>query len=50
MAAHPYADTLLREAFAEFEIVVPRQYEAELAEGVGHGGHSALIGLVARRR
>jgi hypothetical protein len=27
-----------------------RSYEAELTEGSGHCGRSALIGLVARRR
>jgi DNA-binding cell septation regulator SpoVG len=29
---------------------VVSEYEAELAEGRGHCGRSALIGLVARRR
>ena len=32
------------------DIVELREYEADLAEGSGHRGHSALIGLVARRR
>ena len=30
-------------------IVELREYEAEVHEGQGHSGHSALIGLVARR-
>jgi len=48
--SHLYTDAMLREAFAELEIVELREYEAELAEGSGHCGRSALIGLVARRR
>ena len=31
------------------EILELREYEAELAEGTGHKGRSALIGLVARK-
>jgi hypothetical protein len=41
---------LLREAFADLDIVELREYEADVAEGSGHHGRSALIGLVARRR
>jgi SAM-dependent methyltransferase len=48
--SHLYTEALLREAFAEMEITALREYEAELAEGSGHRGRSALIGLVARRR
>jgi SAM-dependent methyltransferase len=50
LASHLYTETLLREAFADLDLVVLREYEADLAEGSGHCGHSALIGLVARRR
>jgi SAM-dependent methyltransferase len=50
LASHLYTETLLREAFADLEIVALREYEAALAEGSGHCGHSALIGLIARRR
>lgn len=49
-ASHLYTEALLREAFADMEFVELREYEAELAEGSGHCGRSALIGLVARRR
>jgi len=49
-ASHLYTETLLREAFADMDFVELREYEAELAEGSGHCGRSALIGLVARRR
>ncbi|MDP1647961.1 MAG: class I SAM-dependent methyltransferase [Rubrivivax sp.] len=48
--SHLYTEALLREAFADMEFVELREYEAELAEGSGHRGRSALIGLVARRR
>ena len=48
--SHLYTDAMLREAFADMELIDLREYEAELTEGRGHFGHSALIGLVARRR
>ncbi|MBC5782176.1 class I SAM-dependent methyltransferase [Ramlibacter sp. USB13] len=48
-AAHMYTEPLLREAFTGMEIVDLREYETELAEGTGHRGHSAVIGLVARK-
>ena len=50
IASHLYTPALLREAFASTDILVLREYEADLAEGPGHNGRSALIGLVARRR
>lgn len=49
LASHLYTETLLREAFVELDFVTLREYEADLAEGSGHRGHSALIGLIARR-
>jgi 2-polyprenyl-3-methyl-5-hydroxy-6-metoxy-1,4-benzoquinol methylase len=49
-ASHLYTEAMLRAAFVELEIIELREYEAEVAEGTGHKGHSALIGLVARRR
>ena len=48
--SHLYTPAMLREAFAELDIVELREYEADVAEGSGHHGRSALIGLVARRR
>lgn len=48
-ASHLYTPALLREAFAALDIVELREYEADVAEGSGHRGRSALIGLVARR-
>jgi SAM-dependent methyltransferase len=49
-ASHMYTQSLLRDAFADLELAELHEYEAELAEGSGHRGRSALIGLVARRR
>lgn len=48
--SHLYTEALLRQAFDSLDILELRDYEAELAEGSGHRGRSALIGLVARRR
>ncbi len=48
--SHFYTEVLLRETFADFELLHLRDYEAELTEGDRHHGRSALIGLVARRR
>jgi len=47
---HLYTPALLRRSFAGTDILELHAYEAELAEGPGHHGRSALIGLVARRR
>jgi SAM-dependent methyltransferase len=49
LVEHLYTEALLRKAFAALEIVELREYEAELAEGSGHKGRSALVGLVARK-
>ncbi len=50
LVSHLYTPELLGEAFAAMDIVELREYEAEVREGSGHCGRSALIGLVARRR
>jgi SAM-dependent methyltransferase len=49
-ASHLYTPALLREEFAALDIVELREYEAEVAEGSGHRGWSALVGMVARKR
>lgn len=49
IASHMYTPELLREAFGALEIVELKEYEAELAEGTGHRGRSAVIGMVARK-
>lgn len=50
LVSHLYTEALLREAFAGFELLALREYEADLTEGSQHKGRSALIGLVARKR
>ena len=47
--SHLYTADLLRTAFAGLSIVTLDDYEADVQEGTGHSGRSALIGLVARR-
>jgi len=47
--SHLYTESMMREAFADWEIVELSEYEAELREGDRHVGRSALIGMVARR-
>jgi SAM-dependent methyltransferase len=44
-----YTEDILREAFADWEIEELVEYEDDIAEGLGHKGHSALIGLIARK-
>ena len=48
-ADHLYTTAQLREDFASLQIVELREFEADLAEGRGHCGRSALVGLVARK-
>ncbi len=50
LLSHLYTKELLREAFAEMEIIELRSYEDVLHEGEHHKGQSALIGLVARKK
>ena len=49
-ASHLYTEQLLRESFAELRILELKEFEANLAEGTGHSGRSALIGMVAIRQ
>jgi len=44
-----YTEEILLEAFGDLEILRLEAYEAELHEGAGHAGRSALIDLVARK-
>ncbi len=44
-----YTETLLREAFADMEILHLAEHDSEIFEGAGHCGMSALIDLVARK-
>lgn len=47
--SHLYTEPLLREELTGFELLQVDDYEADLHEGSGHAGMSALIGVVARR-
>lgn len=47
--AHMYTGNLLREAFADFEIVELTEEDRRVEDGVAHRGQSALINLVARK-
>ena len=44
-----YTEALLRELFADWEIVLLREHEDLIEEGRGHSGRSALIDLIARK-
>lgn len=44
-----YTEDILREAFVGWEIEELVEYEDDIAEGLGHKGRSALIGLIARK-
>ena len=48
-AENMYTVPLLAEAFAGFEILESRDYDAEVSEGRGHSGLSALVDFVARK-
>jgi SAM-dependent methyltransferase len=47
---HMYTRELLESAFARMDILHLAEYDAEIAEGSGHKGLSALIDMVARKR
>ncbi len=47
---HLYTLDLMRECFSDMEILVLEEYDAELDEGAGHKGTSALVDLVAKKR
>ena len=47
--SHLYTPDMLKEAFGKLDIQVLDEFETELAEGEGHNGRSAVIGLVAKR-
>lgn len=44
-----YTGALLRQSFADWEILRLDDYEDDIVEGNGHKGRSALIGLVAKK-
>ena len=48
-AENMYTEALLQEAFAGWDILTCRAYEAEIREGTAHAGRSALIDFIARK-
>lgn len=44
-----YTSALLTEAFSGWKVEELIEYEADICEGVGHNGHSALIGMIAQK-
>lgn len=44
-----YTSEMLMERFGDWEILEFAEYDAEIHEGTGHSGQSALIDLIARR-
>ena len=44
-----YTREILEKAFGDFASIDIREYDAELHEGAGHGGMSALVDLVAEK-
>jgi SAM-dependent methyltransferase len=45
-----YSEALLREAFGDHEILELAEYDAEISEGAGHHGMSALIDCIVKKR
>ncbi|WP_088650979.1 SAM-dependent methyltransferase [Marinibacterium profundimaris] len=48
-ADNMYTEELLQAHFGDWEILRLADYDAEISEGRGHSGRSALVDLVARR-
>ena len=48
-AENLYTAAMLREAFGDMTILHLAEYDAEISEGSGHSGMSALVDLVARK-
>lgn len=44
-----YTEDLLRDRFGQLDILELRAYDAQVDEGAGHSGMSALVDLVARK-
>jgi SAM-dependent methyltransferase len=49
LVEHLYTTELLERAFRSLEILHLADYDAEIHEGTGHAGRSALVDLVARK-
>lgn len=48
-AQNMYSEEMLLTAFTQLEILALHSYDADIREGCGHGGMSALIDLIARK-
>jgi len=48
-AANMYTVPMLREAFAGYEVLRAEDFDADVDEGWGHSGKSALIDFIARK-
>lgn len=48
-AENMYTEDMLARAFAGWEILTSRDYDADISEGSGHRGRSALVDFVARK-
>ncbi len=48
-AEQMYTEDLLRASFPDWDILRLADYDAEVAEGSGHKGRSALVDMVARK-
>ncbi|KAF0206264.1 MAG: methyltransferase type [Gallionellaceae bacterium] len=49
-AENLYTEALLREMFADMDILHLVEHDSHISEGAGHSGMSALIDLVARKK
>lgn len=49
MRSHMYTTQMLEEAFAGWDLIELADYDAEIDEGEGHSGRSALVDMVARK-
>lgn len=47
--ANMYTLDLLRDAFADYEVLRAEDFDADVDEGKGHSGRSALIDFIARK-
>ena len=46
---HMYTQAMLREIYHDLNIAVCEEYLADLDEGLGHSGRSALIDFIGKR-
>jgi cyclopropane fatty-acyl-phospholipid synthase-like methyltransferase len=47
---HMYDETMMREAFVDYDIIDLQTYEAQIDEGTAHKGMSGLLGMTAKKR